>query len=182
LNVYYYLQFLLNKMNSISAPTPYNLKKQLAAASAAAAAAAAIPLTKKGDESVMRIIERSKLKEHKYIECVVDGKNGDKVTVWPPPCSPPWTTWSGLMLCKPESPYAKRLAEKCGGILVTEDGKEFVGKGTAAAVMGFWTAPEDWQGMLVEMSDLKSWTPPDNWHETLIKMRNAEEEKIKKTG
>ena len=139
----------------------------------------AAPLTKKAKESVMRIIEASKVNEVKYIECVVDGKNGDKVAVWPPPSSPPWTTWSGLMLCKPDSPYAKRLGEECGGILVTEDGKEFGGEGAPAAVLGFWTAPQDWQGMLAEMQKLESWTPPENWHQTLTEMRKAEEKKRK---
>jgi len=152
------------------------MKKQLVAE---AAAAAAIPLTKKAKESVMRQIEVFKRKDTKYIECVVDGKNGDKVSVWPPPASPPWTTWNGLMLCAPNSPHAKRLAEKCGGILLTADGAEFVGEGTAAAVLGFWTAPEDWQGMLAEMQTLKSWTPPENWHETLADIRKAEEKKRK---
>ena len=173
-------------METPSTPTPYQMKKQLAEE---AAAAAAIPLTKKAKEDVMRQIEVSKQKDVKYIECVVDGKNGDKVTVWPPPCSPPWTTWSGLMLCALNSRYAKRLAENCGGILVTEDGKEFVGEGSAAAVLGFWTAPEDWQGMLAEMQKLDSWVPPENWHKTLADMRKAEEkkrkaeeEKLKKTG
>jgi hypothetical protein len=152
------------------------MKKQLLAE---AAAAAAIPLTKKAKESVIRQIEVAKLKEVKYIDCVVDGKNGDKVAVWPPPCAPPWTTWSGLMLCAPNSPHAKRLGENCGGILITEEGKEFVGEGKAAAVLGFWTAPEDWQEMLAEMRSMNSWTPPDNWHETLMAMRKEEEKKRK---
>lgn len=163
-------------METPSTPTPYQMKKQLVAE---AAAAAAIPLTKKAKESVIRQIEVAKLKDVKYIDCVVDGKNGDKVAVWPPPCSPPWTTWSGLMLCAPNSPHAKRLGENCGGILVTEEGKEFVGEGKAAAVLGFWTAPEDWQEMLAEMRAMNSWTPPDNWHETLMEKHKAEEEKRK---
>jgi hypothetical protein len=163
-------------METPSTPTPYQMKRQLAAE---AAAAGAIPLTKKAKESVMRQIEVSKQKDVKYIDCVVDGKNGDKVAVWPPPSSPPWTTWSGLMLCAPNSPHAKRLGENCGGILITEEGKEFVGEGKAAAVLGFWTAPEDWQEMLAEMRAMNSWTPPDNWHETLMAMRKEEEKKRK---
>ena len=158
------------KMETPSTPTPRQTQKVMPAAEV---------LTKKAKESVMRIIEASKVNDLKYIECVIDGKNGDKVSVWPPPSSPPWTTWNGLMLCKPNTPYAKRLGEECGGILITADGKEFVGEGAPAAVLGFWTAPEDWQAMLAEMQKLESWTPPENWHEMLMSMRKAEEEKRK---
>ena len=157
-------------METPSTPTPPQTKKVIPVAGV---------LTKKAKESVMRIVEASKVHDIKYIECVVDGKNGDKVAVWPPPSSPPFTTWNGLMLCKPHSRYAKRLGEKCGGILITEDGKEFIGEGAPAAVLGFWTAPEDWQEMLAEMQKLDSWTPPKNWHETLTEMRKAEEKKRK---
>ena len=152
------------KMETPSTPTPTQTKKVIPVAAR----------TKRAKDAVMRKIEASKVKDISYIECVVDSS-----TVWPPPSSPPWTTWSGLMLCAPDSPYAKRLGEECGGILITEDGKEFGGEGAPAAVIGFWTAPEDWQAMLAEMQKLESWTPPENWHQTLTEMRKAEEKKRK---
>lgn len=41
------------------------------------------------------------------------------------PSQPPYTTWSGLMRCSPNSPLAVRLMEKCGGVAIGEDEKEF---------------------------------------------------------
>lgn len=106
---------------------------------------------KKPKDVVLRKIESFKVKGIKYIECVKDGKNsGDKVTVWPPPSSPPFTTWSGLMLCPLDSPFAHRLVKKCGGLVILENGTEAneEDKEKAAAILGFWTAPEHWPSML----------------------------------
>lgn len=120
------------------------------------------------------------------------------------PSQPAYTTWSGLLRCSPNSPFAVRLMEKCGGVAIGEDEKEFTEadaanvakkaaeeaakKGaaekpaekpakeekvmseaekaaqkkkeaeakkekarwwrSATAVIGYWTAPEDWREML----------------------------------
>ena len=97
------------------------------------------PLSKKGKEEVMRKIETSKVKGVPYIECVKDGDNKDKVGVWPPPSSPPFTTWSGLMLCEADSPHAQRLVQKCGGLLIKKDGTE-AEEGATTAAVAFWKA------------------------------------------
>jgi hypothetical protein len=97
------------------------------------------PLSKKGKEEVMRKIETSKVKGVAYIECVKDGDNKDKVGVWPPPSSPPFTTWSGLMLCEADSPHAQRLVQKCGGLLIKKDGTE-AEQGATTAAAAFWEA------------------------------------------
>ena len=98
------------------------------------------PLSKKAKESVMRKIEASKVAGVPYIECMADGKGSDKVGVWPPPSAPPFTSWSGLMLCEADSPHAKRLVEKCGGALIKNDGTEADEDATAAAAAAFWKA------------------------------------------
>ena len=41
------------------------------------------------------------------------------------PSQPAYTSWSGLLRCSPNSPYAARLMEKCGGVAIGEDEKEF---------------------------------------------------------
>ena len=41
------------------------------------------------------------------------------------PSQPAYTSWSGLLRCPPNSPYAARLMEKCGGVAIGEDEKEF---------------------------------------------------------
>jgi hypothetical protein len=144
-------------METPSTPTPRETKKVVTVAA---------PLTKRVKDAVMRVIEVSKVKDVSYIECVVDSS-----TVWPPPSSPPWTTWSGLMLCAPESPYAKRLTEKCGGIGVAENGTEFVGEGAPPAIVGFWTAPEDWQEMVVEMrEEAEKNAPQPTWTQKFEKL------------
>ena len=97
------------------------------------------PLSKKGKEEVMRKIEASKVAGVPYIECMADGKGSDKVGVWPPPSAPPFTTWSGLMLCEADSPHAKRLVQKCGGALIKNDGTEADADATTAAT-AFWKA------------------------------------------
>ena len=97
------------------------------------------PLSKKGKEEVMRKIEASKVKGVPYIECVKDGENKDKVGVWPPPSAPPFTTWSGLMLCEADGPHTERLIQKCGGLLITKDGVE-AGEDAKTAVTAFWKA------------------------------------------
>ena len=98
-----------------------------------------VALSKKAKEGVMRKIETSKVKGVAYIECVKDGDNKDKVGVWPPPSEPPFTSWSGLMLCEADSPHAQRLIQKCGGVLITQDGVEAEEDATTAA-MAFWKA------------------------------------------
>jgi hypothetical protein len=106
---------------------------------------------KKPKDVVLRKIETFKVKGVNYIECVKNGKNsGDKVAVWPPPSSPPFTTWSGLMLCPLDSTFANRLVKKCGGLVILKDGTEAIeeNKEKAAAILGFWTAPEHWPSML----------------------------------
>lgn len=73
------------------------------------------------------------------------------------PIAPPWTTWSGLVTMPPTSPYAARLLQKCGGIVMTKPFKK-TGKdiwkedhtftyGKPGWIMGFWTAPDDWTEM-----------------------------------
>jgi hypothetical protein len=120
-------------------------------------------VVKKAKEAVMRKIEAFKVKGVNYIECVNDGTNGDKVAAWPPPSSPPFTTWSGLMLCAPDSAFAPRLLHKCGGIMIMEDGKEASDEEKEAkkapAVLGFWTAPEHWPAMLLATDGIEDPLP-----------------------
>lgn len=125
------------------------------------------------------------------------------------PSQPAYTSWSGLLRCSPNSPFAARLMEKCGGVAIGEDEKELTEADakkkaakkaaeeekpaeekkevkseaekkkeefalwlksinpeadkkklaeakkeggrwwrSATAVIGYWTAPEDWREML----------------------------------
>ncbi len=41
------------------------------------------------------------------------------------PSQPAYTSWSGLLRCPPNSPYAARLMEKCGGVAIGENDAEF---------------------------------------------------------
>jgi flagellar biosynthesis GTPase FlhF len=41
------------------------------------------------------------------------------------PSQPAYTTWSGLLRCSPNSPFAVRLMEKCGGVAIGENDAEF---------------------------------------------------------
>jgi hypothetical protein len=41
------------------------------------------------------------------------------------PSQPAYTSWSGLLRCSPNSPFAARLMEKCGGVAIREDDAEF---------------------------------------------------------
>ena len=186
-------------METPSTPPPCETKKVLPVAAR----------TKRAKDVVMRKIESGKVKEVSYIEFV-----NENSSAWPPPSHPPWTTWNGLMECAPDSPHAKRLVQKCGGVPIAVNGteseegaaalagfwkaqqalvaaraeekaakgvadaegaqprapaEEKAAKGVAdaegalktartqlaakgvAAVVGFWTAPEDWQEMLAEM-------------------------------
>ena len=41
------------------------------------------------------------------------------------PSQPAYTSWSGLLRCPPNSPYAARLMEKCGGVAIGENDGEF---------------------------------------------------------
>jgi len=94
------------------------------------------------------------------------------------PSAPPYTSWSGLMITTPESPFAERLMNKCGGIATdwaavqrdslaelaklakgvrpTIDAAEEVYEGdwrTAQNIAGYWTAPEDWPEMSAGRED-----------------------------
>ncbi len=41
------------------------------------------------------------------------------------PSQPAYTSWSGLLRCPPNSPFAARLMEKCGGVAIGENDAEF---------------------------------------------------------
>jgi outer membrane biosynthesis protein TonB len=41
------------------------------------------------------------------------------------PSQPAYTSWSGLLRCSPNSPFAARLMEKCGGVAIGEKDAEF---------------------------------------------------------
>jgi len=41
------------------------------------------------------------------------------------PSQPAYTSWSGLLRCSPNSPFAARLMEKCGGVAIGENDAEF---------------------------------------------------------
>jgi outer membrane biosynthesis protein TonB len=41
------------------------------------------------------------------------------------PSQPAYTSWSGLLRCAPNSPFAARLMEKCGGVAIGNDDAEF---------------------------------------------------------
>jgi hypothetical protein len=41
------------------------------------------------------------------------------------PSQPAYTSWSGLLRCSPNSPFAARLMEKCGGVAIGENDVEF---------------------------------------------------------
>lgn len=94
------------------------------------------------------------------------------------PSTVPFTTWSGLLAVPPDSPYAARLQNKCGGTVMTEamvkkeresDGKikkkviEVNGKnieteidlviGGPGWIKGFWTAPANWPEMAAGRED-----------------------------
>jgi len=113
-------------METPSTPTPRETKKALPVAAR----------TKRAKDAVMRKIESGKVKEVSYIEFV-----NENSSVWPPPSHPPWTTWSGLMECAPDSPYAKRLIQKCGGVPIAANGTE--SEEGAAALAGFWKAQRE---------------------------------------
>jgi hypothetical protein len=152
------------------------------------------PLSKKGKEEVMRKIEGSKVKGVPYIECVKDGENKDKVGVWPPPSEPPFTTWSGLMLCEADSPHAQRLVQKCGGLLIKKDGAE-AEEGATTAAVAFWEARNALEAQRVAEkpdenlagaaekahAELKKrgavvlgfWTAPDDWLQMLAGKEDA---------
>ena len=80
------------------------------------------------------------------------------------PSTVPYTTWSGLLVVPPDSPYAARL-QKCGGTVMTEayvsKGKDIWDKdvktvvGGPGWIKGFWTAPEDWPEMAAGREDPK---------------------------
>jgi len=153
-----------------------------------------MPLSKKGKDDVMRKIEASKVKGVAYIECVRDGDNKDKVGVWPPPSEPPFTTWSGLMLCEADSSHAERLVEKCGGVLITKDGAA-AEEGATTAAVAFWKARNALEAQRVAekpdekvlaaaekaRAELKKtgavvlgfWTAPDDWLQMVARKEDA---------
>ena len=112
-------------------------------------------------------MQNSKIPGIYYFQYVED-KDSKKITV---PSAPPFTTWSGYLECPADSPYAKRLVEKCGGVpykakLKTEQEIDSELKPDADPkakpapkikvvlksweedwVKGFWTAPVDWPEM-----------------------------------
>lgn len=112
-------------------------------------------------------MQNSKIPGVYYFEYV--DKDSSKTTVVP--SAPPFTTWSGYLECPANSPYAKRLVDKCGGIpykanlkieqeLEPELKPDADPKAKPAPkikvvvktweedwVKGFWTAPVDWTEM-----------------------------------
>jgi len=111
-------------------------------------------------------MQNSKIPGVYYFEYV--SEKDAKKTV---PSIPPFTTWSGYLECPADSPYAKRLVDKCGGIpykanlkieqeLEPELKPDADPKAKPAPkikvvvktweenwVKGFWTAPVDWTEM-----------------------------------
>ena len=78
------------------------------------------------------------------------------------PSTPPYTTWSGLMITKSDSPFAERLKNKCGGIAIDADEKLYKGDWrNAANIAGYWTAPEDWPEMSAGREDPTPCCTPD---------------------
>lgn len=76
-----------------------------------------------------RHIEISKVKgvyyhEYQYEDPKFKGRMIDRLGDCIP-SQPAYTTWSGLMRCRPNSMFAGRLMEKCGGLPIGEDEKEF---------------------------------------------------------
>lgn len=108
-------------------------------------------VTKDLSKDVKEAMEKSKVKGVPYLEYVTEdpGNKGSKLAAWPPPQSPPYTSWSGLMMCPPDNTYAKRFKEKCGGVAVNSDGTIYAEEKWqgATAIVGYWTAPEDWSEM-----------------------------------
>lgn len=80
-------------------------------------------------------MQNSKIPGIYYFEYVAD-KDTAKKTI---PSIPPYTTWSGYLECPADSPYAKRLLQKCGGVSYKVKAQDWV--------KGFWTAPVDWPEM-----------------------------------
>ena len=64
------------------------------------------------------------------------------------PSIPPYTTWNGRMECDVDSKYAKRLREKCGGIIMP-----------SGRIEGYWTAPEDWTEMAAGRESPRPFSP-----------------------
>lgn len=84
-------------------------------------------------------MQNSKIPGIYYFEYV--DKDSSKTTVVP--SIPPFTTWSGYLECPADSPYAKRLLNKCGGVAYEVK----TGDKKGDWVKGFWTAPVDWPEM-----------------------------------
>ena len=119
--------------------------------------------TKRAKDAVMRKIESGKVKDISYIEFV-----NENSSAWPPPSHPPWTTWSGLMECAPDSPYAKRLVQKYGGVPIAANGTE--SEEGAAALAGFWKAQ---QALVAAQAEEKATAVADA--EGALKTARAEE-------
>jgi hypothetical protein len=78
------------------------------------------------------------------------------------PSAPPYTTWSGLMITKPDSPFAERLKNKCGGIAINKAEEVYEGDWRSAEnIAGYWTAPEDWPEMSAGREDPTPCSTPD---------------------
>lgn len=123
-------------------------------------------------------MQNSKIPGVYYFEYV--SEKDAKKTV---PSIPPFTTWSGYLECPADSPYAKRLVDKCGGIpykanlkieqeLEPELKPDADPKAKPAPkikvvvktweedwVKGFWTAPVDWTEMAAGRESATPFSP-----------------------
>jgi hypothetical protein len=77
----------------------------------------------------------SKVPGISYLEYLIKDSNKIEMT----PQVPPTTTWSGILACPSDSPYADRLKKKCSGVIFEKNGMEWIA--------GFWTAPANWPEM-----------------------------------
>jgi len=106
-------------------------------------------------------MDNSKIPGIYYAQYV--NKDTGKTTVVP--SSPPFTTWSGYMECRADSPHAQRLMKKCGGVtykVKVEEKAEGEEKPTIKEepwVKGFWTAPVDWPEMAAGRESATPFSP-----------------------
>jgi hypothetical protein len=64
------------------------------------------------------------------------------------PSQPSFTTWSGMMECEKDSPFANRLLKKCGGTVQP-----------SGTILGYWTSPEDWPEMAAGRESPRPFSP-----------------------
>jgi len=64
------------------------------------------------------------------------------------PSQPSFTTWSGMMECEKDSPFAERLLKKCGGVVQPN-----------GTILGYWTSPEDWPEMAAGRESPRPFSP-----------------------